>query len=387
MIPIKYNVRSLFARRATTLMTVLSIAFVVLVYVGVLALAGGLRTAFAASGDPQTVLVLRDGARSETESGFASETLRLLSNLPQVARDAEGNLLASGETLHLQVLQRLDGTEANVSIRGVEEGAFHLRPQIEIVEGRRFEPGTGEIIVGANLPSRYPALSLDGRVQLGRTPFQVVGVFESGGGAYASEIWGDVRDLGDAFRRPNYYSSTRLRAASRSDVSALIDAIESDQRLRLEALPEPEYYEQQTEASAAVFIYLGNGLAILMAFGACFAAANTMYAQVSVRRKEIGTLRALGFKRRSILAAFVLEAVVLGLLAGGLGALLALPLNGFETGTVNNLTFSEITFGLRTTPGILLGGVLLATATAVIGGLPPAISASRQKITDLLRQA
>jgi putative ABC transport system permease protein len=387
MIPIKYNVRSLFARRATTLMTVLSIAFVVLVYIGVLALAGGLRTAFARSGDPQTVLVIRDGARSEMESGYPAETFRLLANLPEVARDADGNLLASGETLHLQVLQRADGTESNVSIRGVEDAAFHLRPQIQVIDGRRFEPGRGEIMVGSNLPGRYPALQLGSEVTLGRTAFQVVGVFESGGGSFSSEIWGDVRDLGDAFRRPSYYSSTRLQAASTGDVPRLIDAIAADQRLRLEALPEPVYYENQTQASSAVFIILGNGLAVLMAFGACFAAANTMYAQVSARQKEIGTLRALGFKRRSILGAFVVEAVVLGLLAGCLGAALSLPLNGFQAGTMNSLTFSEITFGLRTTPRILLGGILLATATAVVGGLPPAISASRRKITDLLRQA
>jgi putative ABC transport system permease protein len=178
-----------------------------------------------------------------------------------------------------------------------------------------------------------------------------------------------------------------LRAASRGDVDRLIEAVGADQRLRLEAMPEPVYYERQTQASSAVFVILGNALAILMAFGACFAAANTMYAQVSARQKEIGTLRALGFNRRSILTSFVLEAVVLGLLAGAIGALLSLPLNGFRTGTMNSLTFSEITFALRTTPRILVDGVLLATVTALIGGLPPAISASRRKITDLLRQA
>jgi ABC-type lipoprotein release transport system permease subunit len=387
VIPIKYSVRSLFARRGTTLMTVLSIAFVVLVYVGVLALAGGLRTAFAASGDPQTVLVLRDGAKSESESGFASDTLRLLATLPEVTRDADGQPLVSGETLHIQILERADGTETNVTLRGVESSAFRLRPRIEIVDGRRFEPGRGEIIVGANLPGRYPSLRLGNRLQLGRTEFEVVGVFDSGGSSYSAEIWGDVRDLGDAYRRTNYYSSTRLRAASRGDVPRLIEAIAADQRLQLDAMTEPEYYQRQTEASTEVFVILGNGLAIVMAFGACFAAANTMYAQVSARRQEIGTLRALGFKRRSILGAFVVEAVVLGLLAGGLGALVSLPLNGLQAGTMNQFTFSEITFALRTTPGILLGGILLATLTALLGGLPPAISASRKKITDLLRQA
>lgn len=387
MIPLKYNTRSLFVRTGTTLMTVASIAFVVLVYIGVLALAGGLATTFAKSGDPAIVMVLRDGAGSETGMGLDTETQRLLAALPGVARDAAGRPLASGETVHIQILQRADGTESNVSLRGVEDAAFEIRPQVKIVEGRRFVPGKGEIVVGNRLSKRFASLSLGSELQLGRLPFHVVGIFESAGGLYSSEVWGAVTDLGETYRRPNYYSSVRLHAGSASAVPDLTARIEADSRLRVEAMPEPEYFERQAAQNSRLLVALGNGLAILMAFGACFAAANTMYAQVAVRGREIGTLRALGFPRRSIVVAFLIEAVVLGLLAGAVGALLSLPLNGISTGTMNNSTFTEVAFSLRTTRGALLGGVILAALTGVLGGALPALSASRQRITDLLREA
>lgn len=387
MIPLKYNVRSLFVRKTTTLMTMVSIAFVVLIYIGVLALAGGLEVAFAESGDASTVLVLREGARSEMESGYPAETYRILASLPGIERSEDGTLLASGETVTLQIWQRLDGSESNVVVRGVEEAAFTLRPEIEIARGRRFEPGKGEVIVGRGLVDRFVGLGLNEEIELGRLRFRVVGVFDASGTAYASEIWGAVDDFSNAFRRGGYYSSTRLRAASPSAAEALLGRVEADARLRVDALLEPEYYERQTEQSTGLFVFLGNLLAGMMAFGACFAAANTMYAQVAVRGREIGTLRALGFRRRQIMVAFVVEAVVLGLLAGALGAALSLPLNAVETGTMNSTTFSEVVFSLRTTGETLLGGVVLATLTGVLGGLLPSWAASRRRITDLLREA
>lgn len=387
MIPLKYNVRSLFVRKATTFMTMVSIAFVVLIYIGVLALAGGLEVAFAESGDSSTVLVLREGARSEMESGYAAETHRILASLPGVVRSSDGTLLASGETVTLQIWKRYDGSESNIVVRGVEEAAFALRPEIEITSGRRFEPGKSEVIVGRRLADRFVGLGLDEEIELGRLRFRVVGIFDADGTAYSSEIWGAVKDFSDAFRRGGYYSSTRLRAESPSAARELLERVESDARLRVDPLVETEYYERQTAESTGLFVFLGNLLAGMMAFGACFAAANTMYAQVAVRGREIGTLRALGFRRRQIVVAFVVEAVALGLLAGALGAALSLPLNAVETGTVNNTTFSEVIFSLRTTKETLLGGVVLATLTGVLGGLLPAWSAARERITNLLREA
>ena len=385
MIPIKYNVRSLFVRRGTTLMTIFSIALVVLVYVGVLALAGGIRVAFAATGDEATVMVTRDGAQAEMDSGFATDTKRLLGTLPGVVKDADGEPIASGETMHLQILERADGSEANVSLRGVEDEAFALRPWLEIVDGRRFEPGKKEVIVGANLVDRFPALELGKQIRFGRDTFRVVGVFD--GGAYSSEVWGAVNDFGDSFRRSNYYSSTRVKVASPSAVPELIDRIEADQRLQVQAEGEAEYYARQSATNSQLFVILANLLAFFMAFGACFAAANTMYAQVSSRSKEIGTLRALGFKRRNIVAAFLIEATVLGLVAGLVGALLAPPLNAVTAGTMSQTSFSELTFALRTTPIALASGIGLAVFTGILGGLPPALRAARRPISELLREA
>ena len=385
MIPIKYTYRNLFERRGVALMTLGSIGFVVLVYIGVLALAGGLRAAFSESGDPSIVIVLRDGTRSEMESVISAEDYRLLAAMPGVQQSEDGATLASGETNTIQIFERTDGTETNVMIRGVEGGAFLLRPGFQVTEGRRFEPGRAEIVVGRGLASRL-GLRIGDERKMGRTTFRVVGTF-AGVGSHDSEIWGDARELGDSFRRSGSYSSARLKAASPAAANDLIETVEADQRLGVAAFPEPEYYERQTDAASAQFIVLGNVLAVLMAFGACFAAANTMYAQVSARAREIGTLRALGFRRRSIMGCFFLEAVLLGLLAGGFGALLSLPLNAIQTGTMNQVTFSEITFQLRTTPVAIFSGIFLATITGILGGLLPAFGASRKKITDLLREA
>jgi putative ABC transport system permease protein len=385
-IPLKYNVRNLIERRGTMLLTIASIAFVVLVYIGVLSLSAGLDRAFGESGDPRNVIVLRDGAHSETESSFPMERHREMAALPGVEHDAQGNPLASGEVLILQILTRENGSETNVALRGVEDAAFGVRPQVRIVEGRRFEPGKGEVIVGDLLAKRFPELQMGREILFGRIHFRVVGLFDAGGGSFSSEVWGAVQDLGNAFQRQNYCSSSLLRTASEQDAKALVARIEGDQRLNLQAQIEPEYYKSQAQATGTQFVILGTMLAIMMAFGACFAAANTMYAQVAARSAEIGTLRALGYPRRSVLGAFLLEAAFLGALAGLLGALLSLPLNGITAGTTNFVTFSEITFGLHTSPQILLQGVLLAILTGVLGGLVPAWSAARRPIAALLRE-
>ena len=385
-VPLKYNLRNLFVRRGTTLMTMFSIAFVVLVYVGVLSLAAGLRVAFARAGDPRNVIVLREGANSETESFFAIERFRELTTVNGIATDSDGAPLISGELMLLQIVQREDGTESNVALRGVQPMAFRVRPQVQIVEGTNFEPGRSQVIVGKRIASRFPELRLGRTIEFGRTDFQVVGIFDDGGGAFSSEVWGALEDLGAAFDRVGFVSSALVQAPSAEHGEVLITSIEADQRLHLGASSETQYYQQQAQATGTQFIVLGNALAVMMAFGACFAAANTMYASVSARAAEIGTLRALGFRRRSILGAFLFESALVGLLAGCVGALLALPLNSIQTGTTNFVTFSEVSFQLRTTPDVLAGGILLAILTCLIGGFAPAWSASRRPIALLLRE-
>ena len=384
-LPFKYSARSLFVRRTTVLMTIASIAFVVLVYLGVLSLAGGLSAAFSTSGDPAQVVVLRDGALSETSSFFSIERAREVMTLPGVQRDSDGTLLAAGEVMILNNLARRDGSMSNVTFRGVAPASFLLRPQVRVVEGRTFEPGTAELIVGRRLAERFPGLALGSELTLGRLDFRVVGIFEAGGASFDSEVWGAAEDLSGAFGRAGSYSSVLLRAASAAEAEALVERIAGDQRLRLKGLTEDRYYARQTNATARQFIYLARVLAVIMAIGACFAAANTMYAAVSARTREIAALRVFGFKRRSIMGAFLLEAALLGLVAGVLGGLLSLPLNAISTGTTNFVTFSEITFSLRTTPRALLGGVLLAVLTGLIGGLPPAWSAARKRIPEAMR--
>ena len=383
--PFRYYLRNLFVRRGTTLMTVGSVAFVVLVYIGVLSLASGLKQAFGASGDPRNVIVLREGSTSETTSYYPVESYRQLAVLPGVEMDADGEPLASGEVLILQNLERLNGTMSNVVLRGVTPGAFAVRPEFHMHAGRRFEPGRGEVIVGKNLAGRFRNLQFGSTVKFGKLQFRVVGVFDAVGSSFNSEVWGAAEDFLQAFQRGQYYSSTLLRTASPAQAQALIARVEGDQRLKLKALPERTYYAQQTEATARQFIILGNGLAVLMAFGACFAASNTMYAAVSARTREIGTLRAVGFPRLTILVGFLIESAMLGLFAGVVGALLSLPLNGITAGTTNFVTFSEISFTLRTSPDVLAQGIALAVLTGMIGGLPPAITASRLPILDALR--
>lgn len=385
-IPVKYNLRSLFVRKGTTLMTVVSIAFVVVVFVGVYSLGTGLEQAFSSTGDPANLLVLRDGARSETESGNPMPVYRDIAALPGVERGADGEPLAAGELIILQIFTRQDDSEANVIVRGVMPASRAVRPAFTIIEGRDFEPGTSEIIVGQQLSNRFPSLALGQSATLGKRDFRVVGVFEGAGSGIESEVWGARADIGDTFDRNNYVSSIRLRTSSPEAAAQLKSQIEGDQRWRMVAKPEDEYYAEQSSVNTAQFKILGLALAFLMGIGACFAAANTMYAQIANRGREIGTLRAIGFGRWRVMAAFLIEAAILGFMGGLAGILLALPLNGIRAGTTNFLTFSEISFELALTAPVLVAGVLLAVATALVGGLPPAWSASRRKIDELLRQ-
>lgn len=386
-IPLKYNWRSLVERSGTTFLTVLSISFVVLVFIGVLSLAAGLEKAFGASGDPNNLLVLRDGARTETESFTSMDNYRAIVALPAVERTPDGQPLASGEVIVLQIFKRADGSESNVTVRGITGAAREIRPGWKLVEGRDFATGKNEVIVGKNMVNRFPSLGLGRQAKIGRAEFTVVGVFSAEGGGAESEVWGSLEDIGDTYRRQNYVSSVRLRGSSPDALKSMQAAITGDQRWRLAVKPEAEYYKEQAGQNTGTFKFLGTLLAVLMGFGACFAAANTMYAQVARRSREIGTLRALGFKRRSILAAFMIEAALLGFLGGVVGVLLSLPLNGIDAGTTNFATFSEITFELATSPRDMAIGIAIAILTGLVGGFAPALAAARRPISGLLREA
>ena len=384
-IPLAYNLRNLRVRFFSTAMTVLSVGLVVAVFIGVMALARGLEEALVATGEPLNVVVLRQGSQVETSSAVRRDALQVIQYLPGVAVDASGAPLVSSEVIVLLNLPKQGDVQgANVMVRGLRSKGFALRPQVRLVEGRLFRPGLREIVVGRAVAERFQNAGLGDQLRFGRSSWQVVGIFEAGRTAYGSEIWTDAAELADDFDRADY-SSVLLRAEDPAALRSIAERISSDQRLHLKALAEPEYYAEQTKTSGPIKV-LGGFMAVLMAIGASFAVMNTMYAAVARRSREIGILRVLGFQPGSILLSFLLESLVLALLGGLLGCVLALPIHGLTTGTMNFRTFSDITFAFRITPDLLLRGVGFSLAMGVLGGLLPARLASRQPMVETLRE-
>lgn len=382
-VPFRYNLRSLMVRRVSALMTAGGVSLVVAVFLATLALAGGLERAFTETGQPENVLVIRQGSLVETSSFVSRDQWQALRVLDGVARDGRGDPLASAEVVVLFNLLRPDGVAANVMMRGVGPHGLALRPRLRLVSGRPFVPGRREIIVATSLVRRFVGLHLGAEARLGSETWRVVGLFEAGKTAFDSEIWGDAEEIARAYER-DQFSSALLRATGRAARDALVERISADPRLSLKALVESDYYEEQT-VSARPVKFIGLFMAVVMAVGAAFAAMNTMYAAVASRGPEIATMRLLGFRRRQILAAFLLEALLISLTGGLLGCLLALPLNGLSTGTVNFRTFSEIAFDFRIGWDLVLDGLFFAAAVGVAGGLLPAIRAARQPLAAAVR--
>ncbi len=368
-------------------MTAGGVGLVVAVFVATLSLAGGLERAFVETGDPLNVLVIRQGSLVETSSAVSREQWQILRFLPGVARDGRGEPLASAEVVVLFNLPRRDGVDANVLVRGVGEAGFALRPQVRLVAGRLFVPGRREVIAAASLARRFAGMDLGATIRLGKERWRVVGLFEAGRTAYDSEVWGDAEEVGRVYDR-DQFSSAMLRARDRAArdriVARIVARIGGDPRLKLKALVETDYYAEQT-VSAKPVKFIGLFMAAVMAVGAAFAAMNTMYASVASRAAEIATMRLIGFRRRQILAAFLLEALLIALAGGLAGCLVALPLHGLSTGTVNFRTFSEVTFDFRITGRLLAEGLLFAAAVGVAGGLLPALRAARQPLVTAIR--
>jgi putative ABC transport system permease protein len=306
----------------------------------------------------------------------------------RVARDASGQPLASWEWVVVIGLPKIsDGMPANVTLRAVTPRAFEVRGGIEVVEGRSFTPGLDEVIVGRKLLSRIRGLELGGNVRYQQKLFRIVGLFESSGGAFESEIWGDFDTLGAIFQRGAGSNSLVVRMKDPSAIPELDRWIRAQPQMQLQALSERRYYEEQAGPLARTLRGLATFVAVVMGVGAVFGAINTMYAIVASRTREIGTLRALGFSRRSILASFLIESVILAVVGGAVGCLLAFPMNGFSTGTGQTQSFSEIAFAFRITPGIVAVGMAFAVLMGLLGGLLPALRGSRMPITSALRQA
>ncbi|MFN7924835.1 MAG: ABC transporter permease [Bryobacteraceae bacterium] len=385
-IPISYNMRNLVARRTTTIMTALGIALTVAVLLAMLAMVNGLETSLAETGDPLNVLVTRKGSTAELNSVVTQESFLVVRSKPGIAKNAAGALLASLELITVVILESPEYPSGiNINLRGLKPEGFAIREGVKISEGRMFREGLREVVVGQGLSRRYPAARIGSKMHFGKGDWEVVGVMDAGRSAANSEIFCDLNLLAADQNRETALSSALLRAQDEVSMQALINDLKGDRRLNVDAQPEREYYAAQT-SSATPIKALGILVAIIMAVGSSFAAMNTMYAAVSRRSAEIGTLRVLGFSRMGILTSFFLESLLLSLLGGALGCLLVLPLNGISTGIGSFVTFSEITFSLRVTPSIMAIGVAFALVMGAIGGLFPAGSAARKEILTALKQ-
>ncbi len=385
-IPLSYNFRNLAVRKTTTLMTALGVALTVAVLLAVLALVAGLETTFADTGNPLQILVLRKGATAELTSGMSRQNFQDIKFKAGLAKDAAGEPMASLEMVTVINLQSVDSINGiNVTLRGLLPVGLTMRNELKLMSGRWFESGKREITVGKGIAKRFPDAQVGKQLKFGKGVWTVVGVFDAGASATNSEILGDLNQISSDFDRADGLSSVLVRAQDRASVPAIINAMADDPRLGLEALSEVDYYKSQTSAGAPIK-YLGIFIAIVMAVGSSFAAMNTMYAAVSRRAKEIGTLRVLGFSQGSILLSFFIESVALSLLGGVIGCLLALPLNGITTGIGSFVTFSEISFPFSVTPKVMLYGLAFAAFMGAAGGLLPAQSAAKKEILTALRE-
>src|SRR5579864_9090815 len=377
-IPISYNIRNLRLRKGLTIMTALGIALTVTTVVFLMALLAGLKQAFVTSGDPLNLLVLRKGSTAELSGGFDANLFPTLKNLPGIAKDKNGEPMASGEWVVVIVLPRRDGTgEVNVTVRGMMEDGLEMRqlpadkPKVKLVEGRWFRSGQREVVVSSQIHRRFANTNVGDTIQFGKGPWQVVGIFDAGGSAYESEVWGDVNQMASDFDRQGAFASAYLRATDASAANALKNAVSDDQRLKLEGMLETDYYAKQTSSGGPIKV-VGYMVGFIMGIGSIFAAMNTMYAAVAYRSREIATLRVIGFSKPSILTSFVFESLVLSF-------------NGMSTGTSNAVTFSEVVFALRMTPTVILYAFIFALVMGFFGGLAPAWHAARQNILTALR--
>ncbi len=385
-LPITYNIRNVLVRWRTTLFTILGVTLVVAVYVLLQSMAAGIEKSSASTGDPRNVLIVRKGSTAESSSQITREQFRLIPYMPEVARDNQGRPLISADVLVLISLPRRPAQgEANVLLRGVSPVGMDLRPQVKLVAGRWFTPGKRELVVSRRLAARFANFDLGNSFKTGGKALTVTGWIDGGGSAFDSEIWMDADEARTLFER-DHYSSVLARVADGASAMSLTNRIETDKRLPLHSDLEVNYYAAQTK-TALPFKFLGNFLAISMSIGAIFAAMNTMYASVGARTREIGTLRVLGYRRRSILLSFILEGAFLALLGGVLGCGAAWLLHYWfgTTGTMSFESFSELVFRFRITPWLAIKGMIFATLVGVAGSLLPAIRAARLPVISALK--
>ena len=387
-VPISYNFRSIRARWTSTIVAILGIAGTVGVFVAMLSLARGFRATLVASGSPDNALVMRAGSTSEMTGGITLDSVKLVQDKPGVARDLSGQPLVTQEVVGVIPIPLIStGTDANVEVRGVSSNVLEIRKFVKIVQGRMFHSGLDEIVVGKNASKTYEGLTLGNTVNFGGVHWNVVGVFDAGGSSFDSEVWCDSRILNEVLKRPdNIFQSATVHLSSPAAFDQFKDSITSDPQLNLEVEREVDYYAKQSSAMTQLITVLGGLVAAVMAIGAIFGALNTMYSAVAERGREIATMRALGFSSWNVILSFLFEALLISFIAGIIGCVVVLPLNGMTTQTMNFSTFSSIAFAFKITFNLLVMGVIFALAMGVLGGLLPAVRAALRPVAISLRE-
>jgi putative ABC transport system permease protein len=387
-IPIVYNLRSVRARWTSAIVAVLGIAGTVGVFVAMLSLARGFKATLVSSGSADNAIIMRAGATSEMTGGVGIDAVKIIQDGPGIARGSDGAPLVTPEVVLVAPIPLIStGTDANVQVRGVSKNVLEIRNKVKIVQGRMFQPGIDEVVVGKNANTSYSGLTVGNTISLGNVKWQVVGVFDAGGSSFDSEIWADAHLLGPAYNRPDtFFQSVTVHLASPDSLQQLKDSLTSDPRLNVDVSREIDYYSKQSTRLTTLITVLGGLIAFIMAIGAVFGALNTMYSAVAERGREIATMRALGFGGPSVVFSFVIEALLIAFVGGVLGCLVVLPLNGLTTGAMNLQTFSHLAFAFKITPELLVKGVIFALVMGFVGGLLPAVRAARRPVAQALRE-
>jgi putative ABC transport system permease protein len=386
-VPVSYNFRSIRERWTSTIVAIIGIAGTVGVFVAMLSLARGFKATLVASGSPDNALVMRAGSSSEMMGGITLDSVKIVEDAPGVAR--EGTLpLVTQEVVGVVPFPLVsNGADANVQVRGVSPNVLDIRKFVKIKDGRMFKPGLSEMIVGKNASTTYQGLTLGNTVTFGGGRWQVVGVFDAGGSAFDSEVWCDVKILGEVLKRPaDVFQSATVHLTSTDAFQQFKDSVTSDPRLNVDVIREVDYYAKQSTRMTTLITVLGGLVAAVMAIGAVFGALNTMYSAVAERGREIATMRALGFSHTSVILSFLFEALLIAIVGGILGCLAVLPLNGLTTSTMNWQTFSNLAFAFKITFDLLVMGVLFAMVMGVLGGVLPALRAALRPVVVALRE-
>jgi putative ABC transport system permease protein len=385
-LPLVYNLESVKVRWKSAVVAVLGIAGSVGVFVAMLALASGFRAAVVTSGSPQNLMARRGGATSEIDSVVALDQVRAVEDSPEIARGADGPLVSAEVVVIAALPLASSGTDANVQLRGVGARALEIHDHVRIVEGRFFRAGLYELVVGKHAVKSYRGIGLGESVRIGGSAFTVVGIFDSGGSALDSEVWCDADVLIPTFQRPRgIYQTIVARLSDPDSLDAMRARIAADPRLTVRVERETEYWARASQMMTGLIVGLGSLVAIVMGIGAVFGALNTMYSAVAERTREIATIRALGFGAGSIVASFVVEALLISTVGGLLGCVAVLPVNGLTTSTMNFQTFAHMAFAFRITPALLGFGLVFSVFMGLVGGVPPAVRAARLPVTVALR--